>query len=399
MNYPKFESGIQPATRDALASVYRSLPIIRGRWVVVDPNGTHKVEHAVSDLETAYGLCVDERGDGILIMSSGNTSAETTSYLETPIEWAKNGITVVGVGAPISMYQRARVANKDNAYTASTISFDAADGPVYYIKDSANGFITAGFEAGMKIDVNTASTATNDGQYTIEEVAAGVLTVTEAVTDEAAATAGETTITSYVPYLVNVSGANNAFYNVSFGNWSAIASAVGGVKVSGVRNYFSNVHFVGAGNATPGATTGAYDVLLDGVEEITFDRCTFGTDSVAKEAANGEVLIDGSSWRIRFNECDFVSQSETAGKGAVKSADAASFQGIIAFRGCQFLNWNNLGIGAIDDVFIGTAPASGAYSVTPDSTCVGFTGWGANVYVAGAAAAATAGGQIATKEA
>jgi len=57
-------------------------------------------------------------------MSSGNSTAETTSYMTQGIDWVKEGITVVGACAPVSMYQRARVASKSVTTGAlTTIAF------------------------------------------------------------------------------------------------------------------------------------------------------------------------------------------------------------------------------------------------------------------------------------
>lgn len=64
--------------------------------------------------------------------------------------------------------------------TATTISFDSASKE---IRDSGNGFVTAGFLAGQFAYV-TGSTK-NNGSYTIESVTAGVLKVSEVLTDEA----------------------------------------------------------------------------------------------------------------------------------------------------------------------------------------------------------------------
>ena len=399
--------GFNPGLRAVLSEIAANtaLPPILGTWYYVDPeNGSSAAggktpETAVDSLETAYGLCTSGDGDGIVLFSSGTSTANTTSYLKQELDWTKHGITVVGVAAPTRMFGRARVSNTQvTTGSLTTISF-TNDGTADYITDSAAGFITAGFEVGQTIDV-VANSGTNNGQYTISAVAAGKLTLSasDSLTTENAATAGATTITSYNLNLLNISGNNNAFYNVHFGNFSSNANALGCVEISGARNYFGNCHIIGAGHATPGAVATAYDVKLNGAEEITFDCCTFGTDSVLKAAANGEILIDGTSLRIQFNDCSFLSYSATSGKGAVKSADATSHQGVIEFNACRFINWNENGITAVDDVFIGTAPTSGAYLVTPDSMCVGFSGWGANVYVAGAAAAASAGGQIAVTE-
>lgn len=65
--------------------------------------------------------------------------------------------------------------------TGTTISFDQASGE---IRDSGNGFVTAGFRAGATVTVSGSSS--NDGDYTIVSVAVGVLVVAEAVVDESA---------------------------------------------------------------------------------------------------------------------------------------------------------------------------------------------------------------------
>jgi hypothetical protein len=399
--------GFNPTLRGVLSEIAANtaLPPILGDWYYVDPeNGSSAAggktpESALSNLKEAYDLCTSGDGDGIVLFSSGTTTANTTSYLTQELDWTKHGITVVGVAAPTRMFGRARVSNKQiTTGSLTTLSFTNS-GTADYISDSASGFLTAGFEVGQMIDV-VANSGTNDGQYTISAVTAGKMTLSasDSLSTESAATAGATTITSYNLNLINVSGDNNAFYNVHFGNFSSNENALGCVEISGSRNYFGNCHMIGAGHATPGAVATAYDLKLNGAEEATFEACTFGTDSVLKAAANGEVLIDGTTLRVQFIDCTFLSYSATSGKGAVKSADATSHQGVIEFNGCRFINWNENGIAAVDDVFIGTEPTSGAYLVTPDSMCVGFSGWGDSVYVAGAAAAASAGGQIAVTE-
>lgn len=68
--------------------------------------------------------------------------------------------------------------------TATTIAI--VDSNPDTITDSASGFVTAGFEAGQTIIVS--GSASSDGQYLIETVAAGTLTVrsTDALTAETA---------------------------------------------------------------------------------------------------------------------------------------------------------------------------------------------------------------------
>lgn len=381
------------------------LPFIKGQWFFVDPtDGSNSetgrsVAEAVADIQTAYGLCTSGAGDGICLLSRGTTSAGTTSYLDYPLAWSKHGITVYGACAPTRMAQRARISNKERTTGAiTTLAFVDTDG-VYTITDSAEGFVTAGFVAGSKVEVITNS-GTNDGVYTVESVAAGALTVTEAVTDENAATAGSSTVKSYNAQLLNLSGDNNVFMNVHFGNFGTSQYAVGAVLVSGNRNAFINCHMYGAGNATPAATTGAYDLELNSAEENTFIGCVFGSDTIIRAAANANIRFDGGCWRNVFEGCDIIAYSATAGKGAIMSVDATAFSGIQIFSGCRFMAWKPNGMPALTSAFIGTKPTSG--QILLDScTLAGWAAWdsvGGNdtLYIANSDATASGAGGIAT---
>lgn len=381
------------------------LPFINGQWYFVDPTDGSNTEtgrtvvKAVADIQTAYGKCTSGAGDGIVLLSRGTTSAGTTSYLDVPLLWTKHGITVVGRAAPTWMGQRARIANKERT-TGSLITIAFVDtAGVYTITDSAEGFVTAGFVVGSTIEVDSTSN-TNDGSYTIEIVEAGTLTVTESVTTETAVTAGATTIKSYQAQLINVSGANNVFMNLHIGNFGSSQYAVGALLVSGVRNAFINCHMYGAGHATPAATTGAYDLEMNGASENLFRGCVFGSDSIIRAAANGNIRLDGTAGKALFEGCEIRSYSATAGKGAILSVDATAFQGIIVFRDCRFLNWNPNGITDLTSAFIGTKPNSGALCID-SCILIGWAAWDSAagndmVYVGNAAAVATGGGGIAT---
>ena len=385
-------AGLPPTLRNSFTDP--GLPPIRGKWHFVDPNGASRTSGAFTNINDAYTACVDERGDGIALISSGNSTAETTSYMTYPLDWTKEGITLVGICANNRMYQRARIASKQiTTGSITTLAFPTAT----TITDSDSGFLTAGFAVGQTISITTNS-GTNDGNAIITAVTAGTITCSASTfTIETAATAGASTLTNYLAYMIDFQASNIYCANFSIGNWLDTAQDLGCVKISSARMAFNNVHFVGGGGTTSGGQAGAYDVMLDGAEEIDFFNCTFGTDSVAKAAANGEVLVDGGCWRINFENCRFVCQSATSGKGAVKSADATSFSGIMTFEGCRFHNWNPNGITAIDDVFIGTGATSGDFAVS-NSSAVGFTGWGAGVYNAMPTSAASAAGGISTTE-
>jgi len=393
--------GIQPAVRKALDWVFEngSLPTIKGEWFFVDPdNGAStaggSADSPLDSIETAYAKCTSGSGDGIVLLSGGTTSAATTSYIDEEITWSKHGITVVGAAAPTRMAMRARVANKTRTTgTITTIAFPTAT----TITDSASGFLTAGFEVGQKISIDENSN-TNDGAAIITALTAGTMTCSASTFSvETAATAGATVIVSYVVNLITVSGDNNAFYNIHFGNFGANVLELGCIEVSGNRNYFGNCHLIGAGNATPAAETGAYDLKLNGSSAITFEGCTFGSDTIIHAAANASILYDGTVGTTRFYDCDIYSYSETAGHGAINSADATSMQGVDIFSRCRIINWKPNGAGALTAAVIGTAPTSGHF-LFDSCSFFGYTAIGAAgaVYVSNSAAVAAGAGGIST---
>jgi hypothetical protein len=374
--------------------------IIKGTWYYVDPksgaagNDGLSRTTALDTLRSAYDKCVDGAGDGVVLLSAGTTTAHTTSYLKYTLAWAKSGITVLGAAAPTRMYGRARVANKEVTTTSSDIS-QAANA----INRVTGSFITDGWVVGMT--GKTADSGSNNGAtFTVTGVQALSLSISETFNVQAAGSVGSCVMTSYIPALLIVSGSNNAFINVHFGNFGSSALSLGAVKVTGARNYFGNCHLVGAGHATPAADAGAYDVEINAGEENTFERSVFGTDSIIRAAANGNIRFDGIAKRNFFVDCDIMAQSETSGKGAILSANATSFQGVQTFARCRFTNWNTNGIGNSASAFIGTKPNSGAILIDACSL-VGWTAWdsvGGNdmVYIANSAAVATGGGGLAT---
>lgn len=391
--------GIAPELRSLLGANFNSLPPIRGKWFYVDPYATgERPDNSVADFQTAYGLCVSGRGDGILVFSGGTTASNTTSYIDTPLTWSKHAITVVGIAAPVSMFGRARIANVERTTgSLTTIAFPTAT----TITDSAEGFVTAGFEVGNIIRVNTAE-GTNDGTgHIITAVTAGTITCAASTfTVQTAATAGATTVNSYCAELITVSGNNNAFYNLHLGNYSSDALALGCVKVTGSRNYFGGCHFIGAGHATPGAVATAYDVEINAGQENTFEKCVFGTDSVLWAAASGAIRFDTNAWRTRFYECEILKYSATAGQGAINVVDATGCDGVQLFKRCTFILWNENGIGFSTAAVIGTKPNSGQL-LFDGCTDLGWTAWGATgmsgcIYIANSDATASGAGGIAT---
>jgi hypothetical protein len=399
-------TGFPPQLRDALgeAEFGASLPAIRGTWYFVDPYGStlplpNAPGQVVTTLRDAYDLCVTGKGDGICILSGGTSAAHTTSYLSYPLEWSKHAITVIGLCSPTRMFQRARIANVEHTTGALTgLAFVQGSGTTYdKITRTTGSFITDGFVAGDIIRVNTTGNGANATGLVIQTVEALTLTLTTIGTlvTETAANAGSSVVNSYCPYMINVTGNNNTFINLNIGNWSSDAAALGGFIDAGARNTFINTHFVGAGHATPGAVATAFSFKMNGSQETTGYNCTFGTDSVLKAAANGEIVYENHVWRSRFYNCESLSYSATAGKGAVNLSGATSCDGIQLFKDCDFHNWNENGIDKSDAAVIGTNPTSGAIHLHNPGN-VGFTANAktglTNVYVTGYVTASAAGG-------
>ena len=395
MNSANLGAGVQPQVREAIDLLELGpLPFIRGTWYFVDPtsggNGRagKSIADAVADLPTAYARASD--GDGIALLSYGATSAATTSYLTKTLAWAKNGITVVGVAAPVGMFGRARVANKTITTGAlTTISFTAD----HTISDSAGGFLAAGFAAGQTISVS-ANSGTNSGAFTIETVTATTITTTAAsthVSTEDAATAGSTTIVSYNADLLLLSGANNRFINVHFWNGGANALEVGGLNITGVRNYFQNCHIVGGAGAATAATH--YSLKLDAAEENTFVDCAFGSDSFAQgDNAAAEIVLNGVLKRNRFKGCEILGMvSAGTAHGAVKSV-GTSGGAPTAFKSCLF----NYGLSTTTLAAAHLVSGSVDKVILQDCAAVKVTAWGTYVYANMVAPAASAGGGLAT---
>ena len=384
------------------------LPAITGKWFFVDPyvgnnlsSGRTKAT-ALKNLDSAYSKCTDLAGDGICFLSPRSTSAMTTSYMTTPLVWAKNGITVYGVCAPTMEFGRARVSNLEvTTGSISVLSFTRGTGTQYdYITRTTGSFITNGFHAGQIIRVNTTGNgadASGTGR-TITAVTATQLTLETLGTlvTETAANAGATVVENYQAYLINVSGDNNSFINMHFNNSETDALGIGGVIVSGDRNYFQNCFITGANGATAAIDAAGYSLQLLGAQDNTFKDCTIGSDLTDRaNHASCEILftVDAgkSCERDRFIGCEIQAFVSTGtAHGAIGSSDAASIRRDIIFKDCLF----RADVTACATVFIGTTTTLGKIYMINSYTC-NYTNWddgSANIVRASAAAAVATGG-------
>lgn len=164
--------------------------------------------------------------------------------------------------------------------------------------------------------------------------------------------------------LINITGNDNAFYNVSFNNGSDLSDAqICAVKISGgaSRNAFFNCDFKGSP-----ATASAYkcDLWLSNAHENTFEKCNFGNASYdAGNNAACHIYIDGTAGNGQnmFRDCTGIAQVSTGTAfGGVKSGSATSLNGAMLFINSYFTVWQaNVGIPAMASWFIGTKPNTG----------------------------------------
>ena len=215
--------------------------------------------------------------------------------------------------------------------------------------------------------------------------------------------------------LITLSGNNNILLNMSTGNFGTASTALGGVIVSGQRNYLGNVGIIGAGSTTPAQTTGANSLTLSGADGNTFYNCTIGTDTVdqdGSQAVTGVIKFIGTSGgaaqnnqKNLFDRCRILSYisyaNSTSGQiHLVGSGDALDRDQ--EFRDCSFINFK-LGAPMTTPpaaLVVGTAPTNGCINLTGNTYMKGFAAYAAasfgRVFVTGPAANAAGGLSVVT---
>lgn len=192
--------------------------------------------------------------------------------------------------------------------------------------------------------------------------------------------------------LLTVSASGCIFKNFRIGNYGSDATALGTASVTGARNYFEGVSFLGPGHATPAAETGADALALTGAEENLFVDCVIGIDTI--DRGDCQIMnISGGSLRNEFRRCKFMSQAETAGYTLVKWAGGQDRWTI--FDSCLFYNfWTNHG-GTLTEAFDVTITSTHDIIMTGLNALVGIdefdAGDVAGTWVTGPAAAAGSG--------
>ena len=149
--------------------------------------------------------------------------------------------------------------------------------------------------------------------------------------------------TAFTP-MVEVTGDGCMFANIQiFEGFAQATTAVVAWEDKGERNYYSNVHFAGMGNATFSATqAGSACLLLTGGGEHLFETCTFGVDTIPRTVANANVRLRSETARNTFNGCLFPIYATNAGVLAVDANAASSLNRWALFQNCTLINAQNI---------------------------------------------------------
>ena len=171
--------------------------------------------------------------------------------------------------------------------TATTIAF--VDSNPDTITDSGNGFITAGFIAGMH--VIPSGTVSNNTVYTIATVTAGTITLKSTDTVTAESAGSSFTLTGYRPYKVKYT---------TLGTYVAADDYIGNLMISGLSSdmYFKDISdptkqlaFNLDGNTTDKTTTLAFhcavDATIDIYNSVNKDRIVASIDGGGSAITTG----------------------------------------------------------------------------------------------------------------
>ena len=155
-------------------------------------------------------------------------------------------------------------------------------------------------------------------------------------------TSTDTVIANYTPYLT-LSASGCVISNVSwFQGIVTDGSASVGMKVTGSRNYISNVSLITGASANQGDEAGTYQLQLAGSENV-FEKCYIGQDTASRSnhaSANVRFGTGASDQAARnvFRDCIFPMFADGAGPIFVSSITAFDTSRWNLMERCSFIN-------------------------------------------------------------
>jgi hypothetical protein len=157
--------------------------------------------------------------------------------------------------------------------------------------------------------------------------------------------------------LFTMSGDGNLLSGIQFFDGKDKTEDGANVLISGSRNRVVNCFAAGMGSAVasgPFSRAGSYSMKVSGDENAVEDS-TVGVDTVARTAANHELIVSGV--RNRFDGCDIRSNSVTPGKFLVQIDNSVQDMRDVQFNDCKFFNYSSNWATGVTDAF--NIPAAG----------------------------------------
>lgn len=153
-----------------------------------------------------------------------------------------------------------------------------------------------------------------------------------------------------VASLVEITGDGCAFLNFSVFHGDGTGANTCWTD-QGERNYYGNVNLQGMGTQAAADAAASRTLVIgqagQGVGEHTFERCTFGLDTIERDAANATIELVGGSPRNLFDRCQFVAQCD-AGDPVHVLVGALGIDRWALFRDCFLHNFGTAMTVAMD---------------------------------------------------
>jgi hypothetical protein len=283
----------------------------------LDGNSGTSPASPLKTLYKALAHCIDGNNDVVVLIGNGQSSgtarlslalaqAQDPTVTAGTLVWNKNATHLIGIAAPTSVGQRARIAPPTGVYTQATFGSGnfitvSGQGCVFQNIDIFNGFSTGG----------------------VSQIA---------LTD---------------------TGGRNAYVNVNIQGLGDAASAADTasrvLKISGTTGENT---FIGCTIGLDTVTRGVANATLEfagGTPRNTFKDCTF--PMAASNAGVLSILATGASaidrWQ-RFDNCLFLNAMSSGGTAqtVIASMTSASPGGYLAMNNCAFVgdantNWGD----------------------------------------------------------
>jgi len=135
--------------------------------------------------------------------------------------------------------------------------------------------------------------------------------------------------------MLTLSGYGNLLKNLYFMHGAAATDLIG-MQITGERNMLENVHIGGPMAALQSAEATYATLDLTGCSESYFKNCTFGTDTIARSAANCVLRIGAGSVRNTFEDCTFLMHSSAGTSYFINVLVGSTFSWTM-FKNCRFI--------------------------------------------------------------